>query len=138
MFPKIAILVRCDFFSKKGGDTVQIQSYVDNSNLINYHILTYDQLKDLEPNEFCLFILTNIDSLSSYVRFVLWLDSKNRLDNVIILPIHHSFAFSRPLLFSCPYLALDSVYSREAKDNCFFHSSSKCFRVLFNFFSFEF
>ena len=100
MLPKIAILVRDDFFSKKGGDTFQIKSYVDHSRKIDYHILCFDSLKGINHEDFALFVLTNVDCLSSYVRFSYWLASRDRLDDVVILPIHHSFSFSLPAVFS--------------------------------------
>ena len=43
-------------FLQKGGDTFQIQSYVDHANKMNYHVLCFDSLKNIKPEDFALFV----------------------------------------------------------------------------------
>lgn len=104
---KVALLVRDDFFTKEGGDTLQILSYSKYANNLGLTVLTYQELISLGKRlDFELFILTNIDSSCSYLRFYYYLTSIGLGDCLAVLPIHHSLLSSVSLSFGLSALGL--------------------------------
>lgn len=86
---KVNFLVRNDFFSKFGGDTHQIQQYIDNMSDVHFKISTLNEL-DLSV-DYDLYILTNTDRMYEYIEIYNQLKKKGLLNKTAILPIHHSF-----------------------------------------------
>jgi glycosyltransferase involved in cell wall biosynthesis len=85
---KIIFLVRNDFFMKFGGDTFQINQYIENINGIDFSIVT---LNDFNENLTAdLYIITNTDRCFEFVEFSVLLRKFDLFDKVAILPIHHS------------------------------------------------
>ena len=87
----VALLVRGDFFSKKGGDTVQIENYKKYAKLINYEIITLENIEKIKKNKYDWYVLTNIDRCYDYLEFYKKIKSINDEKKIIVLPIHHSF-----------------------------------------------
>ncbi|MGE9761907.1 glycosyltransferase [Pseudomonas sp. PDM20] len=83
-------LVRDDFHEKFGGDTFQIQNYINNTRDIAFKILTLAEFRR-NKEKFDAYIITNIDRSFEVIEFHNALKSNFLLERTFVLTIHHDF-----------------------------------------------
>jgi len=87
---RVGFLVREDFIVKYGGDTYQIEQYIENfSSSIVSEYLTTNNFSE-RCNRIDVFILINIDRFFDTVEFYRLLESSGNINKLVVIPIHHS------------------------------------------------
>ncbi|MFE8117181.1 glycosyltransferase family 4 protein [Brenneria goodwinii] len=86
---KFAFLTRVDAFDKNGGDTYQLQMYKEYLETKGHDVLIVHDLTIPQEQDF--YILVNLDRPLELVIYYNKLRKENKINKMLILPIHHSY-----------------------------------------------
>lgn len=116
MIKKVAFLVRDDFFSKVGGDTIQIQGYASELTAQALEVIYLYPFSDFAEkiNSVDCYIVVNLDRAYDSSVFYSKLKTLDLLNKTFVVPIHHQddavVAFNKYRFGLFDFLVSDALF----------------------------